>query len=135
MASVTPRKVKKPVGMNPIARAVAHENLRKSVIDQKIELYLLNEGAECKNILIPIFMLMTAFLISASRDKTVGSDIREIRILKGAVSACEQMITNNSYRHTNTITLDVALDCAIDLSKRVDPVLFNTAWNEVSGGV
>ena len=130
-----PKKVSRNVGMNPIARAVARENLRKAVTDQKIQLYLLQEGAPCRDVLALMLALFTAFITAAERDKNVGADAREVRILKGAISACDQMITNNSYRQANTTTLDVALDCAVELSKRVDPVLFNTAWNELSGGV
>ena len=95
MVTITPRKVKKQVGMNPIARAVARENLRKSITDQKIQLYFLNDGVECINIIAPIFLLMKAFVLAASRDKKVGVDSREVRILKGAISACEQMMANN----------------------------------------
>lgn len=130
-----PKRVKRQVGMNPIARAVARENLRKAITDQKIQLYLLKDGTPCRDIVVPMFLLLTAFVVAASRDKTVGSEVREVRILKGAISACDQMIANNSYHQANTTTLDVALDCAVELSKRVDPELFNTAWSEVSGGI
>ena len=132
MVTLVPRNVKKQVGMNPIARAIARERLRNSIVDQKIQLYLLKEGVECSNIIAPIFLLMTAFILAASRDKNLGSKVREVRILKGAVSACEQMMDDDFYRQVNTTTLDVALDCAVDLSKKVDPVLFNDAWHEVS---
>ena len=132
MVTLVPRNVKKQVGMNPIARAIARERLRDSIVDQKIQLYLLKEGVECSNIIAPIFLLMTAFILAASRDKNLGSEVREVRILKGAVSACEQMMDDDFYRQVNTTTLDVALDCAVDLSKKVDPVLFNDAWHEVS---
>ena len=132
MVTLVPRNVKKQVGMNPIARAIARERLRDSIVDQKIQLYFLKEGVECSNISAPIFLLMTAFILAASRDKNLGSKVREVRILKGAVSACEQMMDDDFYRQVNTTTLDVALDCAVDLSKKVDPVLFNDAWHEVS---
>lgn len=130
-----PKRVNRRVGMNPIAQAVARENLRKAITDQKIQLYLLKEGAPCHDAVIPMFLLMSAFVLAAGRDKTVGSEVREVRILKGAISACDQMIANNSYHQANTTTLDVALDCAVELSRRVDPALFNTAWSEVSGGI
>lgn len=135
MPDLKPRKVKRTTGMNPIARAVARDNLRKAVTDQKIQLYLLAEGSPCVNILLPMLILMEAFILAVERDKDLSTDAREVRILRGAISACDQMITDNSYRQTNTTTLDVALDCAVELSKKVDPVLFNAAWNELSGGV
>jgi hypothetical protein len=133
MSTLTVKKVKKQTGMNPIARAVARENLRKSVLDQKIALYFLKDGDECRGVVGPIFLLMEAFVLAAGRDENVDYDAREVRILKGAISACEQMMDTDYYLPVNTTTLDVALDCAVDLSKKVDPALFNQAWNEVAG--
>lgn len=130
-----PKRVNKQVGLNPVARAVARENLKKTVLDQKIQLYMLQDGTPCNDIVIPMMLVLTAFVLAAEHDRAVGPDVREVRILRGAISACEQMITNNSYRQVNTTTLDVALDCAVDLSKRLDPALFNAAWNQVSGGI
>lgn len=135
MSKLLPRRVSKQTGMNPIARAVAREHLRKAVTDQKIQLYLLQENAECRDICVPMMLLMTAFVLAAEHDRNVGPEVREVRIIRGAISACSQMISDNSYRQANTTTLDVALDCAVDLSKRIDPALFNAAWAEVSGGV
>lgn len=135
MSKLVPRRVKKQVGLNPVAQAVARQHLKKTVLDQKIQLYLLQDGTPCNDILIPMMLVLTAFALAAERDRAVGPDVREVRILKGALSACGQMITDNSYRQTNTTTLDVALDCAVELSTRLDPALFNAAWNEVSGGI
>ena len=135
MSKLMPRRVSKQVGLNPVARAVARENLKKTVLDQKIQLYMLQDGAPCNDIVIPMMLVLTAFVLAAERDRAVGPEVREVRILRGAISACEQMITNNSYRQVNTTTLDVALDCAVDLSKRLAPALFNAAWNQVSGGI
>ena len=133
MSTLTVKRVKKQTAMNPIARAVARENLRKSVLDQKIHLYFLKDGDQCRDVVGAIFLLMTAFVLAASRDENIDSDAREVRILKGAISACDQMLSTDSYRTANTTTLDLALDCAVDLSKQVDHVLFNEAWNEVTG--
>ena len=127
------KRVSRNVGRNPVAQAVARSILKQAVLDQKIQLYLLEDAAPCVEVLLPVMMLFTAFLVTAERSKDIDLEAREIRVLKGAVSACEQMISNNSYRKTNTTTLDVALDCAVELSKRVDPVLFNQVWNELSG--
>jgi hypothetical protein len=133
MTALTVKRVKKKTAMNPIARAVARETLRKSVLDQKIHLYFLKDGDGCRDVVGPIFLLMTAFVLAAGRDENVGSDAREVRILKGAISACDQMLSNDSYRTANTTTLDIALDCAIELSKQIDHELFNDAWNEITG--
>lgn len=117
-----------------MARAVAREQLRRAVLDQKIQLYLLTEGAPCVDAVAPMHQLFAALILASTHDKSIGAEAREVRILRGGLSACDQMIADNSYRQTNTTTLDVALDCAVELSKRVDPELFNRAWGKVSGG-
>lgn len=127
-----PKRVKKQVGMNPIARAIARENLRKAITDQKIQLYLLAEGAECVAICLPMATIFKSLISAAAADPKVGTDNYEVRILRGAISACEQMIADNSYRHINTTALDLALDCAVELNRRVRPELFNEAWNSLT---
>ena len=127
------KRVPRNVGRNPVSQAVARGILKQAVLDQKIQLYLLADEAPCVEVLVPVAMLFVAFIATAEKTPEIGADAREVRILKGAVSACDQMIANNSYRQTNTAALDVALDCAVELSKQVDPVLFNRVWNELSG--
>lgn len=121
--------------MNPVARAVARDKLNRAILDQKIELYLLQDGAECIGVCTPIALIFTALVNAAVEDPNVDNDSYEVRILRGAISACDQMIANNSYRQVNTTTLDVALDCAAELNRKVKPELFNKEWNALTGGV
>ena len=80
-----PKRVNKQVGLNPVARAVARENLKKTVLDQKIQLYMLQDGAPCNDIVIPMMLVLTAFVLAAEHDRAVGPDVREVRILRGAI--------------------------------------------------
>jgi len=41
------RSVPKNVATNPIARAVARQKLRHKIVDQKIALYLMEDGDDC----------------------------------------------------------------------------------------
>ena len=129
-----PKRVTRNVGMNPIARAVAREHLRKAIVEFKIKLYMMGEGEPCEEFLTPLHAVLNSLATAAGRDPAVGADCYEVRIMRGALSACAQMIENNSYRRINTTTLDVGLDCAAELNKRVDPELFNRVWAELVGG-
>lgn len=129
-----PKKVTKQVGMNPIARAVARANLRKAILDQKIQLYMLPEGAECAEICEAMAVIFKALIAAAEADKDLDIESREVRVLKGGLSACEQMITHNSFRRINIVSLEQSLDCAAEINSRVKPELFNRAWNMLSGG-
>ena len=135
MAKITPTRVKKQVGMNPIAQLVARENMRKAIIDQKIQLYMRDEGAECVDFCVPMWMTFRALVGAAGADPKVGVDTYEVKIIRGAVSALEQMITDNIYRRVNIISLEKALDCAYALVNKVNSVLFNQEWNRLASGM
>jgi len=135
MPKITPKRVKKQVGMNPIAQAVARENMRKSILDQKIQFYTTQEGESCVEFCIPVCMLFKALISTAQIDPKIGIDNYEVRIIRGAISALEQMIADNSYRRINIVSLEVALDCAYTLVAKVKPAMFNQEWNKLADGM
>jgi hypothetical protein len=135
MPKITPTRVKKQVGLNPIAKLVARENMRKAILDQKIQLYMRTEGEPCVDFCVPMWMMFRALINAAGADPKVGVDIYEVKIIRGALSALEQMITDNTYRRVNIISLETALDCAYALTNKVNSVLFNQEWNRLAGGM
>lgn len=135
MPKITPTRVRKQVGVNPIAQAVARDLMRKSIVDQKIQLYLTAEGDNCVEFCAPMRMLFHALIATAALDPKIKSDSYEVRIIRGAISALDQMITDNSYRRINTVSLETGLDCAYELVGKVNSVLFNREWNRLAGGV
>lgn len=124
-----PKKVRREVGMNPIARAVARANLRQALLDQKIQLYLMQEGAPCASECFMIAQLLSVMIEAAGLDKKVGTDNPEVRVMRGAVSACEQMIEKDKFARMNIVALEQGLEAAYALNMRLDPVAFNKAWN------
>jgi hypothetical protein len=135
MPKITPTRVKKQVGLNPIAQLMARENMRKAIVDQKIQIYMRGEGEECVDFCIPIWMTFTALVAAAKVDPKVGVNTYEVKIIRGAISALEQMITDNIYRRVNIVSLETALDCAYTLVNKVNSALFNQEWNRLAGGM
>jgi hypothetical protein len=135
MPKLAPKRVKKQVGLNPIAQAVARENMRKTILDQKIQLYTTQEGESCVEFCVPMFTLFLALLKTAKVDPKVGTDNYEVKIMRGTLSALEQMIADNSYRRINIVSLETGLDCAQALIAKINPVLFNQEWNKIAGGM
>jgi hypothetical protein len=126
---LVPKKVSKNTGMNPVARAVARAALKQAILDQKIQLYLLEEGAPCANECIMIAQMLAALVEAAELDKTVGKDDVDVRIMRGALSACEQMIAADKFARINVTSLDKGLDAAFAVNMRVSPEAFTRAWN------
>ena len=134
MAKLAPTRVKKQVGLNPVAQLMARQTMRKAILDQKIQLYMRDEGAPCVDFCVPMWMTFRALVGAAASDPKVGVENYEVRIIRGAISALEQMITDNEYRRVNIISLETALDCAYALVNKVNSVLFNQEWNRLAGG-
>lgn len=126
---LVPTKVKKTTGMNPVARAIARQKLKDALTAQKIQLYLLEEGAACAGICFMIAQMLSALIEAAELDKTVGTDSSDVRIMRGAISACEQMMETDRFARINLVSLDKGLDAAFALNMRVSPEAFNRAWN------
>lgn len=126
---LVPKKVSKHVGMNPVARAIARAALKQALLDQKIQLYLLEDGAPCASICFMIAQMLSALIEAAELDKKVGTDNVDVRVMRGAISACEQMIETDRFARMNIVALEQGLDAAFALNMRVSPEAFNRAWN------
>lgn len=126
---LVPKKVSKNTGMNPVARAIARAALKQALLDQKIQLYLLAEGAPCAGICVMIAQMLSALIEAAELDKKVGTDNVDVRVMRGAISACEQMIETDRFARINIVALEKGLDAAFALNMRVSPEAFNRAWN------
>jgi hypothetical protein len=126
---LVPKKVSKNTGMNPVARAIARAKLKQALLDQKIQLYLLGDGAPCAGVCVMIAQMLSALIEAAELDKTVGTDNVDVRVMRGAISACEQMIETDRFARINIVALEKGLDAAFALNTRVSPEAFNRAWN------
>lgn len=123
------RRVNKTTAMNPVARAVARRALEESIRTHKIRLYMTERGEPCADVCTAIGMVLAVLAWAAEMDKKVGGDNPEVRIMRGALSACAQMAELDSYDPMNTVAIDRALDAAVELNKRLDPELITRAWN------
>lgn len=126
---LVPKKVSKNTGMNPVARAIARAALQQALRDQKIQLYMLDEGAPCAGICVIIAQMLSALIEAAELDKSVGTDSVDVRVMRGAISACEQMSETDRFSRINIVALEQGLDAAYALNARVSPEAFNKAWN------
>jgi hypothetical protein len=126
---LVPKKVNRAAGMNPVARAIARNTLRQAIVDQKIQLYLMEDGAPCEDVCLMIAQMLSVLIEAAALDKAVGLDNAHVRVMRGAISACEQMIQTNKFVRMNIVALEQGLDAAYALNATVSPTAFNRAWN------
>lgn len=122
------RHVTKSVGMNPIAQAVARAQLNMAMVDQKIALYLLNPGEECATLLSGCFATMQV-VYGACLSECI--DTVDVRILKGGLNACIQVMLADAYDVTQTVAIANGLDKAMALAAKLKPQSINAAWMEI----
>lgn len=119
---------------NPVARAFAQKSLRSDMVDQKIKLYLTEDGEPCADFCSGIGLTLSAMIRAAELDRKVGKDHLLTRIARGGASACEQMVKSNSFDRDNLISLDKALDAIVDLNLRLSAEAVNQGWREALTG-
>ena len=134
MGAVTPRKVSLHTAKNPIARAFAQKSLRADMVDQKIKLYMTEDGEPCADFCSGIGLTLSAMIRAAELDRRVGKEHLLARIARGGASACEQMVKSNSFDRDNLVSLDRALDAIVDLNSILSAESVNRAWQEALTG-
>jgi hypothetical protein len=122
------KTVTRNMGVNRIARAVAQSKLKSSVLDQKIMLYMTDDGDECLDICTGVGMTLSILGYAAELDQKVKKDDLQVRILRGGLSALSQMSETNRFDRDNLVSIDKALDAAVDLNARLSPDAVNQAW-------
>ena len=115
-------------GPNPVAVALAREQLRKLTLDQKIDLYLKRDGDSCELMCSILQRIFTTVARVAAETKGVGPEDVRVRKLRGAASACEQMAARDAYQELNTTSVADALDIVIELNKKLDPERVIHEW-------
>ena len=122
------RRVSKQVGLNPVAQAVARNNLRQGVLDLKIYMLMLEQGAPCAGALGPVAAVLQVVHMGCAAE---GINTPEVKVLEGALSAAVQQAQQDSYDKLQTVAIIAGLDRALTLIKVLRPGTINTAWHKL----
>jgi hypothetical protein len=126
------KKVSKRTGKNPVAQAVARQRLEKAITDQKIALYMLEQGERCADLLSGLAGTMTVVLEACYLEGIVNT---ETSVLKGGLNACLQVMMADSFDKNQTLAISFGLDRALELAGKVSPDSINKAWKGMSNVV
>jgi hypothetical protein len=122
------RKVSKHAGKNLVGQALAKQALAKALVDQKIALYMLENGEPCAEMLSGIAGTLQIIQIACQIDSLVGLSVSQ---LKGALNAAIALTLSNSYDSTQTAAIVQGLVCAEELIYKVKPASVNIAWHKM----
>lgn len=113
------RVVKPHVARNFVAIAVARSKLEEELVNQKIALYMLEDGEECTERLEGLGLTLSIIGKAAEIDPKILSHDPRLKILRGGLGACQQIINAGVYDTTQTVAICQALDKAEELNKKV----------------
>lgn len=123
------KQVPRNVANNPIARAIARKAFEASITDHKIKLYLMKKGDSCSEECMQIGFAMSVLAFAAEMDPKIGAEDPNVRVMRGAISACYSMAHFDSYDPINTVAIDRGLDAAFELNRILPADLVSKAWN------
>ena len=113
---------------NPVSKAIARARLQQTTTDIKIQLYLFQENEPCASTLEIVGRILRVVADAAALDKRYGPDSPEVRKLRGAASACGQMVAADAFHRINLTSIDHALDAVLELNKHLDPDVVLALW-------
>lgn len=120
------------VALNPVAQAIARTKLKHAIRNQKIKMYLMDDGEACEEFCVGVGMTLALIGYAAELDRF--NDTPEHRVLRGGLSACQQMAKTGRWEKINTTSIVQALDAAEVLRTQIKPDSINRAWHELSKG-
>lgn len=128
------KRKRKFLKSSPVSKAIARANLQRATLDQRLQLFLLEDGEPCAVEMGVMSRVIRAMLAGVAAHPEYGPDSVEARKLRGADSACRQMLSVNRFDKTNVVALDQALQLMVELSGRLDPDVVLSAWDVVGEG-
>ena len=123
------RKVNEQVARNPVARALARQRLREELLEQKIKLYSMADGDACDELMEGLSLTLLTIGVACDLQKLKDP---KTNVLRGGLSACQQLMLSNHYDIRQTVAISTALSAAEDLNKKLTPDAIHMAWIKVS---
>lgn len=124
--TLSPRRVSRNVGLNPVAVAYAKKTITESVLTEQIRVYLLEDGddyaAEIQNI---------GFFLAVVTQACSTKPAKETAIVRGALSSLAQMSVDGKWRKSQTVAICEGIKQAKQLFDDIKPRLLNHAINTV----
>lgn len=122
------RVVKPHVARNFVAIAVARGELAKELVKQKIALYMMQDGEECNERMEGLGLTLSLIGTAADIEPKILPHDHRLKILRGGLGACQQIINAGAYDTTQTVAICQALDNAEELNKAVSAASLQKAF-------
>ncbi len=122
------------IARNPIARAVAAQQLKKRMVDHRIQLFMLDEGVDAKEHIMPIsdsiFIMAYALQLDGKEDSTEHRKLRSAMLV--LVDCSERRFI---WHKADAITIDNAIDICVSNWTKVPSDTLQEAMNHILGTI
>ena len=120
------------IARNPVARAVAAQQLKKRMVDQRIQLLMLDEEEDARANILPIsdaiFVMAYALELVDQKEST---DYRKLKSAMNVLVECSER--KFSWRKADAITIDNAIEITVDKWIKIPTDTLHEAMTHILG--
>lgn len=120
------------VARNPVARAIAAQQLKKRMVDHRIQLLMLDEGVDARQHILPIsdsvFIMAYALELDGKEDSI---EHRKLRSAMLVLVACSER--KFIWHKADAITIDNAIEICVSNWTKVPSETLQEAMNYILG--
>lgn len=121
------------IANNPVARSIARNNLTKAMTHLALRIYSLDSREPCGDLLQEVGFVLALIGMAAERDPAIGLDNPGVRVIRGALSAVEQMSGSGKWDRAQAAAIEHGVNTAIELNRVIKQQHLITAWNQIQG--
>lgn len=124
------RKVSKNTANNPVARALARKKLAEEIVTNRIAIYMMDEGEDCRDKTVVLALPIYAVMVCIEDEK---EDTVDARMLKSGCAVLQQIAeTGFLWKKEYAVTLDNALQICERRWSGIPPAKLNKVIAELS---
>ena len=120
------------VARNPIAKVFAAQKLKKRMVDQRIQLFMLEEGQDARDQILPIsdsvFIVACAYEMMGQKDTV---NYRKLRSAMQVLTDCAER--KFTWQASDAVTIDNAIGICVDNWTKIPSVTLQKAMTHILG--
>jgi hypothetical protein len=120
------------VARNPVARAIAAQQLKKRMVDQRIQLLMLDEDENARENILPISdaIFVMAYALELVNDME-STDYRKLKSAMLVLVACSER--KFAWRKADAITIDNAIQITVERWIKIPTNTLHDAMTHILG--
>jgi hypothetical protein len=120
------------IARNPVAKAIAAQQLKKRMVDQRIHLFMLEENEDARAQIMPISD--SVFIVACAYEMMEQKDTVNYRKLRSAMQVLTDCAERGFiWRTSDAVTIDNAIGICVDNWTKIPSVTLQKAMTHILG--